>query len=133
MHTVKRLIASHAPPDLAEKILARIAELELRAARFRTALFGATSLAALSATGVAAWYALFELSRSSFASYASLALSDSGAITILWREFIFSLLESLPVLEITLVFISVFVATWSVTKLAYYGPRAFTHRSVQRI
>lgn len=80
----------------------RIARLKL----WSIYLVGLLSLAGL----VPAWKTLStDLSRSGFYEYSSLAFSDSKLIVSYWREYIFSLAESLPTMSIifalTLVFI----------------------------
>ncbi|MFA6353630.1 MAG: hypothetical protein WCW93_01720 [Candidatus Paceibacterota bacterium] len=50
-----------------------------------------------------------DLAQSGFYEYLSLAFSDSGLILSAWREFVFSLAESLPVLSIVFTLSLVFI------------------------
>jgi len=50
-----------------------------------------------------------DLAQSGFYEYFSLIFSDSGLILSIWREFVFSLIESLPVLSIILSLTLIFI------------------------
>ena len=50
-----------------------------------------------------------DLAQSGFYEYLSLAFSDSGLILSAWREFMFSLAESLPVLSVIFTLSLVFI------------------------
>ncbi len=52
---------------------------------------------------------LTDLSQSGFYEYLSLAFSDSGLILSIWREFIFSLAESLPILSVIFTLSLIFI------------------------
>jgi ABC-type phosphate/phosphonate transport system permease subunit len=68
-----------------------------RAFRIRIALAGSIGLAALAAF-VPAWNFLSsEAAQSGFAQFASLVFSDFSVVTAYWKDFLLSLLESLPV------------------------------------
>jgi len=50
-----------------------------------------------------------DLAQSGFYEYLSLAFSDSGLILSAWREFVFSLAESLPVLSVVFTLSLIFI------------------------
>jgi hypothetical protein len=50
-----------------------------------------------------------DLAQSGFFEYLSLAFSDSGLILSIWREFVFSLAESLPILSIIFTLSLIFI------------------------
>ncbi len=50
-----------------------------------------------------------DLAQSGFYEYLSLAFSDSGLILSAWREFVFSLAESLPILSVVFTLSLVFI------------------------
>ena len=99
-------------------ILARIGEEERRRAK----IFLAASMATLSLSIVGVVYSvrymLQGLYQSSFYSYFSLLFSDPDVVLAYWREFAFSLAESLPLLGVTASLITVAVLLLSVRVLA---------------
>ena len=106
------------PAMLRTHILARIGEEERRRAK----IFLAASMATLSLSIVGVVYSvrymLQGLYQSSFYSYFSLLFSDPDVVLAYWREFAFSLAESLPLLGVTASLITVAVLLLSVRVLA---------------
>ena len=95
--------ASYKPnPNLALNIWD---EISLKSKRRAQLKFGAFSIIGfMSFLGlIPAFEALFNnLSRSGFYEYFSLIFSDGGTILSYWKEFLFSLVESLPTMSIAL-------------------------------
>jgi len=50
-----------------------------------------------------------DLSQSGFASFMSLIFSDSAEVLVLWQDFMFFVLEAIPVLGITMLLAALFV------------------------
>lgn len=99
LFTLQEEVAS----DLPDAIIKKIVVLERRRMRIRFALYSTTTLIALIALIPALQYAGSEMAQSGFSTYLSLAFSDSAAILSSWKEFSAVLVESLPVIGITLV------------------------------
>jgi hypothetical protein len=97
-----------APKDFRDHILLLIKRQERRLARIRLAFFGPAVLFSLVASVPSFEYALQEFGQSNFYQYFSLIFSDGRAILPYWREFIFSLAESLPFLGLLFMLITVF-------------------------
>ncbi|MFA6354440.1 MAG: hypothetical protein WCX12_02030 [Candidatus Paceibacterota bacterium] len=93
------------PPDgLLDKIILRInTERRRRTIRFRIGLFGVLAVTAVAAF-IPAWQELqSEMAGSGFSQFFSLIFSDTQVVLTYWREFILSLIESMPILGITVV------------------------------
>lgn len=98
------------PPErLYLGILARIEREKRRIARIRLAFFGIVAGASLASIIPSFQYVMREFAQSGFYEYLSLLFSDSGAVLASWREFALSLAESLPITEITIFLVMVFV------------------------
>ena len=98
------------PPErLYLGILARIESEKRRIARILLAFFGVVAAASLAAIIPSFQYAAREFAQSGFYEYLFLLFSDSGAVLASWREFALSLAESLPITEITIFLVMVFV------------------------
>lgn len=97
----------------------------------RTAIFY-TAVAVSSFVSIfpAIRYAVTEFSQSEFVSYASLVFSDTASISAHWKEFLFSLASSAPLLgtTVTLIVLSVFLS--SVAGMIERFPRAFLNRQL---
>ncbi len=99
LFTLQEEVAS----DLPDAIIKKIVVLEHRRMQMRFAFYSMTTLIALIALVPALQYAGSEMAQSGFSTYLSLAFSDSAAILSSWKEFSAVLVESLPVIGITLV------------------------------
>lgn len=113
--------------DLLERVLMRITLLERRAAQIRLAFFSLS--ATLSLVGVIfslrfVWSALLE---SGFIEYLSLAASDWSTVALYGKEFALTLIESLPLLGITLLLSATFVLLGSLAYAREYTKRSFLH------
>lgn len=96
------------PEHLFPQILRRITLLEHRAARLRFALFSGTTTISLLLMVAATRYAWGSFAQSSFSSYASLLTSDGSAVLLYWKEFAFSLIESVPLMGLTALLAAIF-------------------------
>ena len=92
-----------AASDLPDTIIKKIVVLERRRMRIRFALYSTTTLVAFVALIPALQYVGTEMAQSGFSTYLSLIFSDSGTILASWKEFFAVLVESLPVIGVTLV------------------------------
>jgi len=84
------------PAKLKARILARVSELERAHARVRAGIFGLIAAASAVLLVPLAQYTFAQFYASGFASYLSLLISDQGLVITYWREFVLSLVESLP-------------------------------------
>lgn len=126
----RRLPTVKAPSGLHQSIIARVGEARLRVMRIKFAVF--------SLLGIASGAALFPLISSTsskmlesgFADYASLLLTDSGAVLSYWQEFSITLLESLPILGLTLILCAVLSMLQTFRLAAKNSDAVFTHRFI---
>ncbi len=114
----KPFLSHIAPSDkLYPKILGRIHALEARALFMQRVTLGGLSLVSLAGLIPSFSYLVGAFAASSFGQYLSLIASDGDIILLNWKEFTFSLVESLPLMGITLVSIMIFGLTYSLTSL----------------
>ena len=94
---------------LADKIMVRIERRKMIQSRVR--FFVADALAGLSFLSLfpIAINTFKQLQTSGFLSYFSLLFTDGGTMLTYWREFLLSLAESLPLLQLTLIGLSLLV------------------------
>lgn len=98
------------PPErLYLGILARIGREKRRLTLIRLAFFGVVAVASLVAVIPSFQYVAREFAQSGFYEYLFLVFSDSGVVLASWREFALSLAESLPITEITIFLVTIFV------------------------
>ena len=114
------------PPGLYEAVLARVALARRRAARIQFVLL-ATLSAALTVLATTAFeYAAAEASASGFSSYLSLLFSDSSMV-LTSRDFLLSLVESLPSLAVLLLVVLSGLLLWSLYRATQSARSAFTY------
>lgn len=91
-----------APEGLLQRILMRLRfeERYLRLAKRNLAVFGMIAAGSI-ATFISAYREIAaDMASSGLSGFLSLATSDTAIIVVLWREFAFSVLESLPIISI---------------------------------
>lgn len=78
-------------------------------------LFGYTIIATISLVAIvpASISLVHQLGQSGFGQYASLAVSDAGALTGYWKQFAVTLAESIPGVSLALVLGTILVLGWS--------------------
>jgi len=87
-------------PDLEQAVWSTIIARDKRTTRFKLWTYSFVGLASFVGL-IPAFKILFtDLAHSGFYEYFSLIFSDTGSILSYWRELIFSLMESLPVVSI---------------------------------
>lgn len=126
----QRLAKVRAPSGLHRSVIAQIDEARLRIMRIKFAVF--------STLGFASGVALFalvsstsaKLLESGFINYASLLFSDSGAVLSYWREFSITLIESLPLLGLTLILLALLTLLQAFRLAAKNSSALFTHQFI---
>jgi hypothetical protein len=86
----------------------------------RFVLFSGTTLVSFFGTISAARYAWGSFHESSFSVYASLLSSDGGALVLYWKEFMLSLIESLPITSATILLAAMFTLLLSAKLMLRY-------------
>lgn len=94
---------------LAESIWRKISFYNKRIFYFKIASFSFISLVSL--IGLVPMFKILinDFAQSGFYEYLSLTFSNGGLFSSYWKEFMFSLLESLPTISIVLLLIPVFI------------------------
>ncbi len=113
------------PEDLLPRIITRIALLERRVARMRLSIFLGTTTLSLVAVVASFRYAWESFAQSSFSTYTSLLSSDGSALLLYWKEFLFSLVESLPIMSITVLLSTIFLLILSFKLMLHYLKDAY--------
>ncbi|MFZ2522223.1 MAG: hypothetical protein WAX44_04560 [Minisyncoccia bacterium] len=106
------------PKELREKILFSINKEEIRRAKTYFLVSVTTGLASIFGLIFSVRYMIQEFYQSSFYSYLSLIFSDPSIAVSYWKELSMSLLETLPILGITISLIAVYVLLVSIRTLA---------------
>jgi hypothetical protein len=103
-----------ASPSFCAKVVAVVYLARLRQARRRFRAWCVLAFAGGASFVVSSVYAAREIAVSNFPSYVSLLFSDAGSLALVWKEFLFSLVESLPLLGLTLAAAAVFALLISI-------------------
>lgn len=94
---------------LAQNIWLTIIKREKRNTRIKLWIFASMSITSIAGLLPVVKILLNDLSQSGFYEYASLLFSDGGTILSYWKEFAFSLAESLPAMSIILSLSLIFI------------------------
>ena len=121
---------SQVPQGLKARILASIAEAREASYRLYRRLFGGLAILAAASFIPAVVLGVREISQSAFGSYLSLLAIDSTAAVTNWKVFLLSLVESAPIIGMTLSLAALFVFLASLKALAPYMKhnRSYTTR-----
>lgn len=114
------------PEGLQLRVLTRLAIARRRRARVRLGVQSIVCFCSGLSLVPFAQYAGAEFYTSGFYEYASLIVSDRSAIAGSWREFIFSLIESLPSLALICIAVALVTLSWSLSRAVKNGRAAFT-------
>lgn len=116
------------PPDgLAGKVMARVWKEERKRVVRRLILFSIGIAASFAALFPAFNAVQGAMAQSGTLQFISLAFSDSGTVIALWNDFIFSILEALPVMSVvaflTVAFVLIGCARSFIRDIAVVLPR----------
>ena len=113
----KRLMSNISCPEidskLSEQIVARINQSKSKTKRNQVIVFGSISALSFVVLFPVVRYAVLEITQSEFYQYLSLAVSDSDIFLNNGRELILTLLESLPVLSLSILSAVTFIFLYS--------------------
>lgn len=109
-----------APRALKTRILARISEAAERSMRLHRVLFGVLSFASAALIIPSVLFAIYEFSQSAFASYFSLIFTDGDVALANWKTLLLSLLESAPMVGLTLALAALLALLASMRGLVRY-------------
>lgn len=104
-------------PNLVPAIWNTITIYDKRINRIKLWIFTFAGFASLAGLIPAVKELLSDFAQSGFNEYFSLIFSSSGSILAFWREWIFSLAESLPTMSIILTFSLLFICFFSLRHL----------------
>lgn len=104
-------------PQLYNLIFARINSEQRRIARTKLVFFGFGIFSSVIAFVPVFQYTAQEFSQSGFYQLVTLLFSDSGVVVFMWREFLLSLAESMPVLGIGMLLFVILIFMGSVVSL----------------
>lgn len=116
-------------PDLVQRIISRIERREKRIFFAKLAGFGVCVAGSLALVGFVFTDVASELSSSGFFSLSSLIFSDFSSAIANFPDFIFSLMESIPAIPISLLFGGIVFFLWSVAGFTTeLSMKAHTHQ-----
>jgi hypothetical protein len=101
------------PRGLARDVLFRIELAQRRSARIRLICTGIIACVSFIVLIPMLRYVIQGFSQSGFYEYISIIFYDGGLLVSYWKEILLSLIDSVPYLGITGVFLSVLVLLWS--------------------
>lgn len=101
------------PDGLEGKILRRVRRLERRRLIVRAGVFGTVFAASLAGLSVGFLSLINSLSQSGFLSVSSLLFSDFSSAMANFQDFLFSMMDSFPVIPAAAVVAGLIVVVWS--------------------
>lgn len=123
----ERLPKVEAPEALYHSVLMRVDAVRLRAMRIKFAVFSLLGFTAGISLIPLTSSAIAQAIESGFIDYASLVMTDGAVVLSYWQEFGITLIESLPILAITLILIALFTLLESVRFATKNSRAVFTH------
>jgi hypothetical protein len=110
---------------LSSAVLSRIYKYRQRVARIKFAILSLISVASGTALFPVVSYALSSLTETGSYEYLSLLFSDGVAILPYWKEFAFTIIETIPVFEISMVLAVTYALLQSLKLAVKNAPAAF--------
>ena len=102
--------------NLKISIMEKIRKEEIKKATYEVVLSSAASLVSISAAIFFVISIVRDAYQSGLSEYLSLIFSDGASLISYWQSYIMSIIESLPILQITIFFASIWVFAWSLNK-----------------
>jgi Na+/H+ antiporter NhaB len=131
MKTVNDLFKEHSqiayPENLSGRVFLSIQKAAEKKNRQDQYAWGALFLTSLTIFVASAIHTTQVIASSSFGSYFSIIFSDSATALTLWKQITLSLIESLPFIEICIVFASIALVLWSIRNFSKTSPLFITH------
>ncbi|MFA6227422.1 MAG: hypothetical protein WC631_03025 [Candidatus Paceibacterota bacterium] len=103
--------------NLRSSIINRIEMEEKRDVVYRIVLGGTISLASMSMMIVYVLNIIKDAYQSGLSEYISLLFSDGALLISYWQTYTMSIIESLPVVPITIVVVSILIFVWSINMI----------------
>lgn len=102
-------ISAPVPPGLAKRVASAIERARVFRLRLRLAGFSASAAVSFAGITLVTANLLGSLSNSGFSYYLSLIFTDAGLLVTYWSDFLLSMIESLPILPLGLLFGSLLI------------------------
>ncbi len=103
---------------LKQIVLARISQAEIKQARFESVFsYFFVVISSIASVG-AFWWIYQDATQTGLLNSLSLLFTDSGAVLSYWKEFLLSVTESLPVVSLVAVFVSLFILIFATGNLS---------------
>ena len=102
------------PRDELKNLIIKSIKVEERKKTIRNMVFSSVvSLASISMAVIFVINIIKDAYQSGLSEYLSLLISDSSSVLSYWKVYTMSIVESLPILQITILFASIWVFVWS--------------------
>ena len=118
---ITRFIRIHISQNQRENISAGVFTYQKKIERIYRSVFGLLSVGFLTGSIFAFINMVQAISQSGFGQYVSLVFSDGGVVLSYWKEFLFSLVESIPVTGVILCLGAMTLFVWSLGKTAKHA------------
>ena len=116
METKNQLFSMVEPSkNLKISILNKIKLEEMKMAIYKKVFSSVASLASVSLAIIFIIDIIKDAYQSGLSEYLSLLFSDGASLISYWQSYAMSIIESLPILQITIVFASIWVFAWSLS------------------
>jgi hypothetical protein len=99
---------------LKTSIMNKIEKEEMKMAMYRIVFGSIASLASISVAVIFVTNIIRDAYQSGLSQYLSLIFSDGSSLVNYWQTYMMSVVESLPIIGITMAFISVLIFVWSI-------------------
>jgi len=103
--------------NLRNSIINKIKKEEMKRTIYKIVFSSVVSLSSVSLAIFSITYVIKDAYQSGLSEYLSLLLSDGGLLVSYWQTYAMSIVESLPIVPITLVVASIWIFVWSVNSV----------------
>jgi len=102
--------------ELKKSIIGKIKVLEMRKTLKKVVLSSFISLVSITSVVIFVINIINDASKSGLSQYLSLIFSDGKLIATYWQTYVMSVVESLPIIPIVIVVVSISIFIWSLNK-----------------
>jgi hypothetical protein len=103
--------------NLKNSIINKIKKEEMKMTIYKIVISSVVSLTSVLVAIIFVINIIQDASQSGLTNYLSLLLSDGASILSYWQSYALSIVESLPIIPITIVFASIWIFVWSISSV----------------
>lgn len=121
---ILKISAFPTPRGLEERVVSDLRNREILKEKKRSTIFASVAFASLLGIVAAIGEIISTATQSGFARYVSLVFSDWSSVTLIWKTFALSIVETAPIFGLAICSVAILAFLWSGAEALRYAKAA---------